>query len=250
MVKFCSASEKKLASAKKDALTQTASIEKVFTTIDEISASLRTTRLSLNKLVKEKKEEVKNKMATKAFDHIESVTRVSNIKLEPFCLDTQIGFPYFTNAMKGKRTLVSMQQSVDECTAKLTAEIGNRTSEILRNIEEFNAAAEGYGHLFLADSQQLVWLSTGEMTGVVSQRIATEEARLAKIEEDKKAKGKAQTKAVEKREEAAKEFTEEKVSAVKEPDIHEELAEWGVKHNIPTVAMNDLYNIVFKGEYQ
>jgi predicted phage-related endonuclease len=50
-VKWCSDVESRLAAAKEHALSQTASIEALFRTIDDISAEARTVRLELDKLV-------------------------------------------------------------------------------------------------------------------------------------------------------------------------------------------------------
>ena len=55
-VKWCKAVEERLEGKKQDVLSQTASIEAVFRTIDEVSAEARRIRLELDKLVSREKE--------------------------------------------------------------------------------------------------------------------------------------------------------------------------------------------------
>lgn len=55
-VKWCADVESRLAAAKEHALSQTATIDELFRTIDDISAEARRTRLELDKLVKARKE--------------------------------------------------------------------------------------------------------------------------------------------------------------------------------------------------
>lgn len=58
-VKWCSDIEDQLKAAKQHALSQTASIDELFRTIDAISAEARAKRLELDKLVKARKESIK-----------------------------------------------------------------------------------------------------------------------------------------------------------------------------------------------
>src|SRR5699024_10783978 len=58
-VKWCGDIEKKLDAAKDHALSQTASISELFSTLDQIKAEARETRLALDKQVKAQKEERK-----------------------------------------------------------------------------------------------------------------------------------------------------------------------------------------------
>ena len=58
-VAWCSDVETRLKAAKEHALSQTATIDALFKTIDDISAEARTVRLELDKLVTRRKTEVK-----------------------------------------------------------------------------------------------------------------------------------------------------------------------------------------------
>ena len=61
-VKWCADVESRLAAAKEHALSQTATIDALFKTIDDISAEARRTRLELDKLVKARKEEIRGEI--------------------------------------------------------------------------------------------------------------------------------------------------------------------------------------------
>ena len=65
-VKWCSDIEERLAAAKNHALSQTASIDALFKTMDDISAEARRVRLDLNMLVTRRNGEVKEEAVTAA----------------------------------------------------------------------------------------------------------------------------------------------------------------------------------------
>ncbi len=65
-VKWCADIEERLAAAKQHALSQTQSIDQLFSTIDEISAEARRVRLDLDKLVKAQKESIRSEIVLTA----------------------------------------------------------------------------------------------------------------------------------------------------------------------------------------
>ena len=62
LVKFCGYAEKELEAVKKAALSQTADIADLFATIDTLKAEMRTRRLMLDKLVKSRKQMIKEEV--------------------------------------------------------------------------------------------------------------------------------------------------------------------------------------------
>src|SRR5690554_2131903 len=68
MVKFCKRAEDELEQAKKHALAQTQSIDELFKTIDHLKDRLRDKRLTLDKLVKSRKDEIRAQLRVDATD--------------------------------------------------------------------------------------------------------------------------------------------------------------------------------------
>lgn len=120
-VKWCSDVEDRLAAAKQHALSQTATIDELFRTMDDISAEAKRVRLDLDKLVKARKEAIRLEIIAEhqraLAEHVDGLNK---------------GFPRawvvapyaaFGDAIKGKRTLSSIREacSVVLAQAKITA---------------------------------------------------------------------------------------------------------------------------------
>lgn len=178
-VKWCSEVESRLAAAKEHALAQTASIDELFRTMDDISAEARRVRLDLDKLVKARKEAIKGEIVTearRAYELHEDVLRTETggpwIVLTP---------PDFAGAIKGLRTVDSIRNAVDTtlAQAKIRAdESARKIRESLRILAEDGA---GFEFLF-SDRLALIGKAPEDLRLVVSSRIeahkAAEEKRL------------------------------------------------------------------------
>ena len=117
-VKWAKAVEDRLEVAKAQALSQTADIEAVFRTIDEVSAETRRIRLELDKLVKSRKEAVRGEIvaagvaAVRAHYDTINATMGEHRFLAPQSLSLDIGA-----AIKGKKSITSMRDAVDQAAA-------------------------------------------------------------------------------------------------------------------------------------
>ena len=119
-VRWCKEVEDRLDAAKQHALSQTASIEELFRTIDAIKEEARQKRLTLDKLVKAEKENRKAEIvaqARKAYgDHWSALCRRVGGEWIP-----AVGVLYFADAIKGLKSLDSMRDKV--ATALANAKI-------------------------------------------------------------------------------------------------------------------------------
>jgi predicted phage-related endonuclease len=110
-VKWCKEVEDRLDAAKQHALSQTASIDELFRTIDAIKEEARQKRLTLDKLVKAEKENRKSEIvaqARKAYgDHWSALCRRVGGEWIP-----AVGVSYFADAIKGLKSLDSMRDKV------------------------------------------------------------------------------------------------------------------------------------------
>jgi hypothetical protein len=120
-VRWCKEVEDRLDAAKQHALSQTASIDALFRTIDAIKEEARQKRLTLDKLVKAEKENRKAEIvaqARKAYgDHWSALCRRVGGEWIP-----AVGFSYFADAIKGLKSLDSMRDKVSTALANAKIE--------------------------------------------------------------------------------------------------------------------------------
>lgn len=136
-VKFCDETEKKLESAKAAARGQTASIDELMRTIDFIKESIRTKRLTLEKLVKTQKESIKKNIIDAGFmvcaDRSNEISReFKNISF--IHLITFLSRQNFETACKNKRTLAGLHNAVDTEVAAIKIKLDDLARVIRRNI--------------------------------------------------------------------------------------------------------------------
>ena len=193
-VKWCGEVESKLKAAKEHALSQTASIDALFKALDDIGAEAKAVRLDLDKLVARRKVEVREEAvsaARKALDlHIAVVNaEIAPMRLQPVLAD-------FAGAIKGKRSLDSMQDALDTTLAgaKIAADAAGRA--IRANVDRFKAMADGCEFLF-ADLHLLVHKPAEDFGPLVAARVVQHRAaEAAKIEAaEKRAREDAQRQA-------------------------------------------------------
>lgn len=141
-VKWCADVEARLEEAKKQALAQTQSIDALFRAIDSIKDEARQKRLSLDKLVKARKDtkraQIINDAQTALHDHIANINASLGGNWMPR-IDGQ-----FAEAAKNKRTLASLQGAVNDALASAKVK-----ASLLHTVIATNAkAAHDDMHLF------------------------------------------------------------------------------------------------------
>lgn len=231
-VKFLADGEKKLENAKTQALAETASIEEVFRTIDDIKEKMRTVRLDLNKQVKNQKETRKLSMVQEAnaklAEHINSINNeLKEVMLPPININ-------FANVIKGKSNFDNMQNDIDAelASAKIEAD---RIASIIRNNLTHLSYESQYRFLF-SDLQQIITKDKDDFVNLVTARIEqhkqAERERLEKereqirLEEERKLKAQAERERLEQerkqKEEQQKLEAKEKASQELNKRLHEE----------------------------
>lgn len=201
VVKWCKDVEQRLGAAKDHALSQTASIDELLRALDEIKETARVKRLNLEKLVKARKQAVRDEILmgakTAYTGHIEKInsTLGGKIRLPDVPAD-------FAGVMKGKKTVASLRDAVDTELARVKIESNQLADNIRLNLETLKLDAAEHEHLF-ADAQQLVMKENEDLKNLIKARIAehkeAEEKRLEaereKIRTEEEAKAKAKAKA-------------------------------------------------------
>ncbi len=182
-VKWCGEVESRLAAAKAHALSQTASIDALFKTIDDISDEARRVRLDLDKLVTRRKEEVKAAAVANARKALDAHIALLNAEIAPMRLPAVQAD--FAGSIKGKKSLTSMQDALDNTltAAKIACEAGARA--IRANVATFQETAAGLEFLF-ADLGQLVHKDADDFAVLVQARVATHKAAEAERKRQRK----------------------------------------------------------------
>ena len=179
-VKWCADVEARLKAAKEHALSQTADIDALFRALDEIAAEARTVRLDVDKLVKRRKDEVREQAVLAARRALEQHIAALQAELAPMRLQPVVAD--FAGAIKGLRSIASMQDALDTTLARAKIDADAQARGIRANVAAFEslALADDFGFLF-ADLHQLVHKAADDFAAVVRSRIAQHrEAEAAK----------------------------------------------------------------------
>ncbi len=168
-VKWCSDVEEAVAVAKKQALSQTQSIDELFSSLDRIGAHARETRLKVDKLVKAQELLVKTTIKQKAelalIEHIAGINRtLGQVALPNVHVD-------FAGAMKNKRTIASLQDAVDTELARAKIEANQAADSIRLNLTSLAELAVDHAFLF-SDVQQLVTKANDDLVTLIKFRIS------------------------------------------------------------------------------
>lgn len=170
--KWCEAVEERLEKAKESALEQTAGIAALFKTLTEISSEAKQTRIELEKLVKARKDQLRQEAigeGEKALtEYIKNLNR-------------QLGLDYipdvpadFASAVKGKRTMETTRNAVSDELARAKIALQKLASEIRANIDFLGAQEKKHAFLF-PDAKSLTLMDPQEFRKLVNDRIARQE---------------------------------------------------------------------------
>ncbi|WP_421523104.1 YqaJ viral recombinase family protein [Pseudomonas yamanorum] len=205
-VKWCGDVEEAVAVAKKQALSQTQSIDELFSSLDRISAHARETRLKVDKLVKAQELLVKTTIKQKAelalADHIAAINKTLGKVTLPHVVSD------FAGAMKNKRTIASLQDAVDTELARAKIDASQAADSIRLNLTSLAELAVDYAFLF-SDVQQLVTKANDDLVTLIKFRIS---------EHQKAEKEKAYAKRIAEEQEA------ERLAAIKPEPVVEKVA--------------------------
>lgn len=168
-VKWCGDVEEAVSVAKKQALSQTQSIDELFSSLDRISAHARETRLKVDKLVKAQELLVKTNIKQKAelalADHIAAINKTLGKVTLPHVVSD------FAGAMKNKRTIASLQDAVDTELARAKIDASQAADSIRLNLTSLAELAVDHAFLF-SDVQQLVTKANDDLVTLIKFRIS------------------------------------------------------------------------------
>jgi len=173
-VKWCATVEQRIKAAKDHALAQTASIDELFRTLEDVTSECRTARLALDKLVKGRKDEIKAELVAGGIASLREFVAELNAEM-PGAYMPAVPVD-FGNAIKGLRTVESIRNAVDSELARAKIEAFSISRQIHQNLGAIAAAKAP--HLF-ADVAALVIKNTDDVLNVISVRTNQEAERAA-----------------------------------------------------------------------
>jgi len=183
-----------------------------------IADQLRTARLNGEKQVKQRKEEVKSEIVTKAKADLQA--HIGNINAKIKRVSLPLVDADFVQAIKGKKTVKSLQEAANDLLASAKIEANQYASGIKTNLAILDKLASE--HIFLFnDLQQIVMKDDGDFTLLVESRInehkQAEEQRLEEerqvIREEEERKAQQQVEVVQ------EQTTKEPQTTSQKPDI-------------------------------
>lgn len=211
-VKFCDKAEKDLEAAKSATIAQASSIDEVMRTIDFIQAELRSKRLSLEKLVKHRKEAIKKEIIDAGIEALKNHISSIEAEISPMRMPLAFASADFYGAAKNKRTLSSLQNAVDTELANAKIKADAAAKDIRGKLAWQKQNCTGYEFLF-NDLQQLIQKPMDDFQLAAISRIHAHK----KAEEEK---AEAQRKQIQAEEQAK---AEAKVRAEQEEIVRKEI---------------------------
>lgn len=175
-VKAFKSGEEKLDATKRQILGQMTDVDAVMRTIDEVSEQMRRVRLDLDKLVKAEKENRKSEIVQKA--RAAYGEHEAGLRAETKEIWIYLPAPDFGGAIKGKRTLSSMQDAVDTVLANAKIAANESAKHIRAALACLTEETEGHKHLF-PDYRDFIAKPVDDIRALVRGRIAEHQRREA-----------------------------------------------------------------------
>jgi putative phage-type endonuclease len=217
-IKWAKEVESKLTASKDHAISQTASIDELFRALDEIKETARTTRLTLEKLVKQRKESLKIEIVTGAKNKLRAHIDAINKTLQGVSMPEIIAD--FAGAIRGKKNLDSMRDAVDTELARSKIEANNVADKMRLNLI---ALADAGKEPLFPDRQLLVMKEPDDLAAIIKSRIADhEKSEVDRLEKEReKIRAEEETKARANAEAEAKQAAiQAEAKAKVEQDVH------------------------------
>ncbi len=169
VVKFCKKAEDELKNAEKLVLGQVSDINAAIQTIADLAKAMRDKRLTLDKLVKSRKEQIKLEMIQAAdkvlLDHIGKINATFTQPWLPLIQGD------FAGAIKGKKNVDAMQSAINDELASCKISVNEMADTVRTNIKTITELGNEYTHL-LPDLGQLINQEPLAFRGLVQGRIA------------------------------------------------------------------------------
>lgn len=204
LVKTFSDAETKIKALSEQVIGEVSDIDAFIKDLKQIGEEIRQARLATDKKVTSEKERRRQEIINKAQHDLNNHIQTQQAKLDGYALPAYRAD--FEGALKGKRTIESLQSAANDCLANAKIVISQQADEGAANLKAFNELAVDHKFLF-ADLQQNLFKPADDFTAMIKSRIAdhkeAEEKRLEaereriRREEEAKAKRRAEAELLE-----------------------------------------------------
>lgn len=201
LVKVFKTAEDKLDGIAEQVLGEVQDIDQFTKDLKFLKEQIRQARLDSDKQVKAEKERRRLHIINESKQALQEHIDKKNELLEGVRIPEYYGGD-FAAAMKGKKTIASLQSSANDTLAAAKIDIDQMFDEISMNLKTLNELAADHKFLF-ADLQQIISKEQGDFTALVKSRIADHkeaeakriEAERERIRQEEEAKAKRQAEA-------------------------------------------------------
>lgn len=178
--KLLKIAEKSIQKAKIKAIEQTEEIQILFNALDEISEQARQARLTLDRQIRVKKQEIKDELITtsitKVQDYIDSKSQIYS-QLDN---SKHLQRHQYELAIKGKSSIVGIRKSLMSLVQNLKNTIDEDSKQVLRNYEIIETIPSN-DRLLFQDISYLITLPEKELRLTIENRIVKLSEQKAKI---------------------------------------------------------------------
>lgn len=197
-VKWCKGVEDRLEQTKQHALSQTASIDELFQTMDAIKEEAKAVRLKLDKLVKGEKENRKAEIVTQARKAIEQHVAELNTRIGGNWMPLTSS-AVFAEVIKGLKSIDSMRDKVGTALSNAKIEANAMADRILINKDSLTP----HDWPLVPDFAAICTKEPGDFTAIVAMRAQKRkeddelrlEVELARIRQEEEDRAKANVEA-------------------------------------------------------
>jgi predicted phage-related endonuclease len=179
LVKVFKSAEDKLSGLSEQVIGEVSDIDAFIKELKQVSEGMRQARLATEKLVTAEKQNRRQEIINKAQHDLNNHIQAQQAKLDGYALPSCNAD--FAGAMKGKKTIESLQSAANDCLANAKIAISQQADEGAANLKAFNELAVDHKFLF-ADLQQNLFKPADDFTAMIKSRIAdhkeAEEKRL------------------------------------------------------------------------
>ncbi|MBO9766475.1 MULTISPECIES: lambda-exonuclease family protein [Xanthomonas] len=177
-VKWCKGVEERLEATKQQILGQTADIDAVFRTMDDVAAEARRVRLELDKLVKVEKDNRRSQIVANGVQSVREHYASINAGLDAHALAVPVTLAADIGAViKGKKSISSMQDAVGAAAANAKIAASQQAERVRANVRVLEMEMGTFAGLFHDRVQLCATKSPEDLRNLITARI-TEQKRV------------------------------------------------------------------------
>jgi len=169
-VKQLKTAEKALKDAKQSALDQAADIQKLFSAIDEVREEARQTRLTLEKQIKARKQEIKESVIADGIETIESFIAEQTPDFQSINHDAYLDEEQFAAALKGRSSLKTSEKAIGKLCKQIKQAITEKVEIVSKNANSLAAMSAAEQALF-QDREELLAMESDALGELIDKRL-------------------------------------------------------------------------------